>query len=136
MRPIPSRAYSRNGGDIRPRPTTSKDVDGRDIGVRKHAVLRTPMPGHDVETQCLSFVMPGYAGHPRLRLCRTNSANAGRPSVSGAFLRELRLEFFHDRRRINAGLLDILGPLFLEGLCGLLPFGDLRGRGLVDLLTG
>jgi hypothetical protein len=25
----------------------SKDVDGRDIGVRKHAVLRTAMPGHD-----------------------------------------------------------------------------------------
>jgi hypothetical protein len=23
------------------------DVDGRDIGVRKHAVLRTAMPGHD-----------------------------------------------------------------------------------------
>jgi len=24
-----------------------RDVDGRDIGVRKHAVLRTAMPGHD-----------------------------------------------------------------------------------------
>jgi len=27
----------------------SEDVDGRDIGVRKHAVLRTAMPGHDEE---------------------------------------------------------------------------------------
>jgi|GEM_PF-2512745 hypothetical protein len=27
----------------------SEDVDGRDIGVRKHAVLRTAMPGHDDE---------------------------------------------------------------------------------------
>jgi hypothetical protein len=26
---------------------TKEDVDGRDIGVRKHAVLRTAMPGHD-----------------------------------------------------------------------------------------
>jgi hypothetical protein len=29
------------------RPSNSKDVDGRDIGVRKHAVLWTAMPGHD-----------------------------------------------------------------------------------------
>src|SRR5689334_21819978 len=29
------------------KPCNSKDVDGRDIGVRKHAVLRTAMPGHD-----------------------------------------------------------------------------------------
>ena len=27
-----------------------QDVDGRDIGVRKHAVLRTAMPGHDENT--------------------------------------------------------------------------------------
>ena len=26
-----------------------KDVDGRDIGERSDAVLRTAMPGHDVE---------------------------------------------------------------------------------------
>jgi len=26
---------------------TKEDVDGRDIGVQKHAVLRTAMPGHD-----------------------------------------------------------------------------------------
>ena len=29
------------------RPSNSKDVDGRDIGVRKHAVLWTAMPSHD-----------------------------------------------------------------------------------------
>src|SRR5215813_3096562 len=63
-------------------------------------------------------------------------SSAGRPSVAGAFLRELRLEFFHDRCRINAGLLGVLGPLFLEGLRGFFPFSDLGGRGLVDLLTG
>ena len=28
---------------------TAEDVDARDIGVRKHAVLRTAMPAHDVE---------------------------------------------------------------------------------------
>ena len=27
-----------------------QDVDGRDIGVRKHAVLRTARPGHDEKT--------------------------------------------------------------------------------------
>jgi hypothetical protein len=27
--------------------TSRKDVDARDIGVRKHAVLRTAMRGHD-----------------------------------------------------------------------------------------
>ena len=27
-----------------------QDVDGRDIGVRKHAVLRTATPGHDEKT--------------------------------------------------------------------------------------
>ena len=27
--------------------STKKVVDGRDIGVRKHAVLWTAMPGHD-----------------------------------------------------------------------------------------
>jgi hypothetical protein len=26
---------------------SKEDVDGRDIGVRKHVVLRTTMPGHD-----------------------------------------------------------------------------------------
>ena len=31
-----------------------KDVDGRAIGVRKHAVLRTAMPGHDV-SRCRNF---------------------------------------------------------------------------------
>jgi hypothetical protein len=29
-----------------------KDVDGRDIGERSDAVLRTAMPGHDDEYQC------------------------------------------------------------------------------------
>jgi hypothetical protein len=29
-------------------PRVEEDVDGRDIGVRKHAVLRTAMPGHDI----------------------------------------------------------------------------------------
>jgi hypothetical protein len=28
--------------------SSRKVVDGRDIGVRKHAVLWTAMPGHDV----------------------------------------------------------------------------------------
>jgi hypothetical protein len=27
--------------------TSHQDVDGRDIGVRKHAVFWTAMPGHD-----------------------------------------------------------------------------------------
>jgi hypothetical protein len=31
------------------RPGNNKDVDGRDIGVLKYAVLRTAMPGHDGE---------------------------------------------------------------------------------------
>src|SRR5215813_5137305 len=66
---------------------------------------------------------------------RTNSARAGRPSVAGAILREFRPEFLHDRRRINASLLDAFGPFFLERLRGLLPFSDLRGRRLVDLLA-
>src|SRR5215510_12233869 len=39
----------------------TKDVDGRDIGVRKHAVLRTTMPGHDVERHLLAIVMPALA---------------------------------------------------------------------------
>jgi 4-hydroxybenzoate-CoA ligase len=33
----------------------AKDVDGRDIGVRKHAVLRTTMPGHDSAEAVLHF---------------------------------------------------------------------------------
>jgi hypothetical protein len=37
-----------------------KDMDGRDIGVQKHAVLRTAMPGHDKERYCPSAVMPGF----------------------------------------------------------------------------
>ena len=36
-----------------------EDVDGRDIGVRKHAVLRTAMPGHDVALLCPPKQMPG-----------------------------------------------------------------------------
>jgi len=32
-----------------------QDVDGRDIGVRKHAVLRTAMPGHDENLNCGNF---------------------------------------------------------------------------------
>jgi hypothetical protein len=32
-----------------------QDVDGRDIGVRKHAVLWTAMPGHDWENLALKF---------------------------------------------------------------------------------
>jgi hypothetical protein len=33
--------------------------DGRDIGVRKHAVLRTAVPAHDAAVRhCLSTVMP------------------------------------------------------------------------------
>ena len=40
------------------RPCNSKDVDGRDIGVRKHAVLWTAMPGHDAEGVACASVQP------------------------------------------------------------------------------
>src|SRR4026208_1535389 len=33
----------------------SEDVDGRDIGVRKHAVLRTAMPGHDEQSEPMNY---------------------------------------------------------------------------------
>ena len=37
---------------------THKHVDGRDIGVRKHAVLWTAMPGHDAEGVACASVQP------------------------------------------------------------------------------
>src|SRR6185312_16712567 len=61
---------------------------------------------------------------------------ARRPSVACAFFGKLCLKLFHHGGRVDAGFLDVLGPLFLEWLRGLLPFGDLRGRRLIDLLPG
>src|SRR5262249_62022908 len=52
---------------------SKQDVDGRDIGVRKHAVLWTAMPGHD-ET-CLPPSRPEMAARKRTKPQR-NSLNA------------------------------------------------------------
>jgi hypothetical protein len=56
------------------RPSTSlnfddpEDVDARDIGVRKHAVLRTAMRGHDDGNVSPLFrhprLMPGFQTNP------------------------------------------------------------------------
>src|SRR5580658_6435013 len=45
--------------------TCGKDVDGRDIGERSDAVLRTAMPGHDIS---VTF----HSGHRGGRRCRTS----------------------------------------------------------------
>ena len=44
-----------------PRLSAQQDVDGRDIGVRKHAVLRTAMPGQDEWRVCASCLSPFVA---------------------------------------------------------------------------
>jgi len=56
---------------------TKKDVDGRDIGVRKHAVLRTAMPGHDNE---------GVRSPPRHSGARAQRANPESSDVHRACL--------------------------------------------------
>jgi hypothetical protein len=44
-------------GRDKPGHDKSKDVGGRDIGVRKHAVLWTAMPGHDAMLNCRRWMM-------------------------------------------------------------------------------
>src|SRR3569833_4720327 len=57
-------------------------------------------------------------------------------SVGGLVLDEVGLELLHRRVRIDAGLLDVVGPGLLERRGGLLPFAKLRWSELVDLVAG
>src|SRR6478735_6562274 len=71
-------------------------VDGRDIGSRKHAVLRTAMPGHDGENVIVSLI--GYKSEiaqSMFSLCRVprlRQANLPRP-VSATTRRAPRRSF-------------------------------------------
>ena len=61
---------------------THKHVDGRDIGVRKHAVLRTAMPGHDKLT--VADAISQAASIPPATFCQSVNQSRGKRKVISA----------------------------------------------------
>ena len=98
------------------RPCNIKDVDGRDIGVRKHAVLWTAMPGHDeVRNPALSnSVMPSQdvtwrdePGHDTSRVYRGGIRIR---SSSCAWVNSVGVNF-----RATASFTIVSSPVILSG---------------------
>src|SRR5262245_19359923 len=59
----------------------AKDADGRNIGVRKHAVLRTAMPVHDVEQNQLLNFTPVIASRLPCQIFSLSAFGMSMPSM-------------------------------------------------------
>src|SRR5579871_3999504 len=93
-----------------------------------------------------SYFSSGSAIAPRVQASCGNGGRKSRrrasatPRVPSRSVRRLvllqrRLQFLHDRVGVAAGLLDVVGPFFLEWYCGLFPLIELRVRDRVDLVA-
>jgi hypothetical protein len=115
-----------------------KDVDGRDIGVRKHAVLRTAMPGHDewrVCASCLSPFVPapafagaGCSGDPSRWLPTSHRSS---PRKRGPRAKKLDPRLRGDERSFDVQCNPPVMPALCRGhprLSGFAKIKDVNGR--------